>query len=72
LRGGIRDKGLLSGDYVIVVFLTKLKRNVLMRSLPERLAPNPYCLRMEDSMVIHDQQRGVAFIELAIGKRELY
>jgi hypothetical protein len=43
-----------------------------MRSLPERLAPNPYCLRMEDSMVIHDQQRGVAFIELAIGKRELY
>jgi hypothetical protein len=52
LKGDIGDRGLLSGDDVIVIFLINLKMNVLTGSLPETLAPNPYCLKMEGYMVM--------------------
>jgi hypothetical protein len=73
LRGGVRDGGLSLGDDVIVI---NLKRNVPMGSLLKTSDPNPYCLKMEGSMVMvcgspMTNKKGVALVELAIGERAL-
>jgi hypothetical protein len=74
LRGSVRDRGLSSVDNVIV---TNLKRNVPMGSLLlETSAPNPYCLKMEGSMVMvrgsMTRKRGIALVKLGTVERELY
>jgi hypothetical protein len=58
LRGCIEDRGLSSGDDIIVVFLINLKRRLISKGktygvVPETSAPNLYCLKLEGCMVMY-------------------